>query len=645
MTSWRDEFTSLDTNKWGTSTGGAGSAGVAGGKLSLAIPATNDAAIAYLKTKIDKTKRQLYAIGYCLVTPDADADLSSLFALNVINDASAPQVTDNATWNPKQRISVYVHWNSVTSKYEIYLNYYDGADYQHWNPATNAWQVAGVFLEELSGNDEYYVYLEINDSGQWRIMVNNSSDCRWIAITDWVNFSALAAPNSDLWLVMGEPYTNFYHGDMTLEWFSYYDGRTYWATFNGSGMNGGANAGNYCFRANIYRKSFGVVGFPWRAPLLEAADFPGGAGITGVYYPFIFKYQGKQYIFCTASDSNIWYFTTTDEGDSITRPQDAPIVSKGGVGWRQSGVMFEAVIRDKNESDPNKQWKMYVAGQDAAGISRIGYYYAAEPPGAGNWVWTEYGSNPVIDRNDTPGAWNRYGVFPGDIVPGTTKLLYVAGRDSWAPSRWAVGLYTSSDWESWSEYGGNPIFTRDFTKTQDLTADLASGATSVTMGDSSAFSVGDVVVIYDDGDAANHKFDIDRVKAIPDGTHVTLDKGASRNYTVANGAVIRGLNYWSSTPRDTKLSPSRFALPTLFQVMNDGTFVNEPRIEPLGYLTSTDDTDWTLSMAESIVIPFSDTSGYFYRSAENISGYEEILTTVAIMAPAMTNKLISAELI
>ena len=616
--SWQDDFDTLDTDTWGTSTSGSGTANVSGGYLSANTSVVADAALAYIKDTVNTTISQLYLSKYVIAdladSTDARVELLAVFDTG----GGEPVVSDNATVLLQYRISVSIVGGGAGT-WSTSISYKDSTDtWKFWNGSS--WVGGGASIETVSTLDHRYVYLETDSDRGWRVMVTNAADTRWIAITDWVTWANTKAPQTNMYVVTGEPMTDFWYGTVDTGMFEYYD--ELWGVnyFNGIGQYGGAYDDYRIFRANTYQSSFGSESIPWSGPVIEPSDYPVGESIDHTAWPYPVEYNGTLYIFATANDGaswdDIWYFTSTDDGDSITLPQNTPIISTSGGTWRTNYVGLPVVYRDTLEANSNKRWKMYITGGDATDTYTIGYFYAADPPVSGSWTWTEYSGNPVISPSGTPGAWDRYGVISNSITGGINGVyFYIAGIDNITPHHYKSGLYTSVDWTNFTSYGGNPIFSGNTTKRQDLTVNLNSGINSAQVADSSVFSVGEIVIIYDEN--ANRLFDIDRINLIPDGTHITLEVGATRNYTTANDGAVIGLDYWSVYP-GTISEDYRYMFSTHFQQIADGSFTLTGQTEISALLTSTDETDWTTSMAYTPVIPLSPASGYFYASAENL---------------------------
>jgi len=325
---------------------------------------SNNAAIAYLKEEIDQTETQLFRIKYA--TPSGlSIDGDRIYIPLIVNDAGgSPDVA--ALADVDQRVAVYVTRNAATN-YDLYVVYWNSTNTPiYWNPtAVGVWTTSSTVIETLpnaAGLDEYYVNIETKDD-YFRIMVVNSAYTRWCCITDWVAYSDLYAPNDDLYLCIGESFTDVYGGKVEVETFEYYYAKAHpLAFFNGQGVTAGYKYG--VGRADIYQESFGIAVIPWRVPFIiestlnycwlsdsssdtaqKSITTHGSATANGGTY----KFGGASLIldgvgdYLSAADSADWDFGSgdftvdfwvyrngaQDDGDGVITAAKA-----AGIGWR-----------------------------------------------------------------------------------------------------------------------------------------------------------------------------------------------------------------------------------------------------------------------------------------------------------------------
>lgn len=612
----------------------------------LYFGSTDDAALAYLKEPVIQGDRGCYVAGYTTATAtpttyDTTQEVGVVDLMSITYSATTPTYFMSQDSANYMRMGVRLYdWSAISGFADFRLLIYyvtPAGTWMTFDTTTHAWEAATNYIDTLAELDEYNIYFEVDASSQWRFMVTDSADARWVAITDFVGFNALKFPNDNLFVTFGDFFQNYYWVTLKLDWFEYCDDRESLAVSNGR-WDGIVDL--MVYRINIYNESFDTFGIPWTDPLIEAADFPGAAAVTECGGTYAVEWNGKIYLFVNGhtagGHSQIWYFTTTDEGDTLVRPQDTAIITNASGGWDDTSTYWATVVRDSNEPAASK-WHMFYAGDTGhTYVHHIGEASAADPPVAGAWVWTKNAANPII-HDGAGGTWNAEGSLPYDLViSGGNRYLYGTG---WAavgpPSDWNGGMWTNdgSDWVTWAEYTSNPTLDRNATKTEALTVNLAEGASLLTVASSADFVDGDVVVLYDQEiHAGTGEWDVNRVQDIPDATHILLERGASRPYTVADTATLRGIDYQSRCHAFTTVYPARWGIATPF--VQFGTFVPQPCTELNEYITGLNDTNWTTVMARTPVIPMSPINYGMYCSMENVRLVKELIQPEVTTAAA-----------
>ncbi len=117
-------------------------------------------------------------------------------------------------------------------------------------------------------------------------------------------------------------------------------------------------------------------------------------------------------------------------------------VFKGGLSWDQQ-VRAPKVIFD------GKEYKMYYTGQITANDYHIGLATSSDGK-----LWQRVSSYPVLDP--PPGKWDSNNQEFCDVLyEDSTYYMWFDGGDG---VRGAIGLATSKDGISWTEYPDNPVF-------------------------------------------------------------------------------------------------------------------------------------------------------------------------------------------
>lgn len=528
-----DHFdSSLDTSKWTAVTSGTGAVTVTDSYLKCDAPA-NSAAFVYYNTKLDKTKSQLWLV--CASHQIASAGPEGLMMLTVVNGASAP-TADTTTNILAKTVIRRVLDASDTSIAEEHWN--SGGTRNWWNPATPAWQTSAANSIPDARLDDYYIVgLELDGvNSRWRIFAVGQSfatagtyefDQGWrlFALTDWVTW-ANTRSNTDLWLVLGMPFTNQTAASETrYEWVRYAQcasGNTAidaWITSKTS-----ISAANHRLR-HLY--SYDGLTFVPEDRTTWALNL-GGAGSpdeTEIERPCaVWDGGGTDYIFYTGANGSS-VRTVCLASASRARPQNGPwtkfasnpIVNVGGAGANdEQGARAGAVVLDLTETDSSKRWKMiYLGFKVSDGKSRLMYATAPYPTA----TWTKQGT--IVDVGtggsyDEGGCWDPVIVRYGD----TWEVWYEAHTSADLISlRRATGTDLASLTKDTTDYTAAAPDAK-----QSLTANMsAAPGRTVTVGDTSNFVKDASVVLSQSNGGDDYGFS--KIRKIASGTSIELYHG------------------------------------------------------------------------------------------------------------------------
>lgn len=173
------------------------------------------------------------------------------------------------------------------------------------------------------------------------------------------------------------------------------------------------------------------------------------------YSPAIVQFNGqwRRYFGRQGADANdrIWMQTSTD---TVTWSTATMVLDVG-----TSGAWDDRHVNDPSVVVSGSTLYLYYTGCRNACVAptdsdRVGL--ATTTDGS---TFTKYGSNPVISVGGS-GAWNEQLIGrPSVLIDGTTWKMWVDGHCVCAgqePS--SVGYYTSTDGQSWTAYGSNPVY-------------------------------------------------------------------------------------------------------------------------------------------------------------------------------------------
>ena len=169
--------------------------------------------------------------------------------------------------------------------------------------------------------------------------------------------------------------------------------------------------------------------------------------------PWVMFYCGRK----VATNAEAIGVANSTDGINWVKSEANPILSYGGVGWRQRHLCHQDVVWDAE----NSMWVMLVSGMEGvgdAGTETIGRYNAS----ASNYplTWTEDAGNPVIINNEQPGV-DDYHVYHPNIYPEKVNgLWYIHYTSSVLTSTVRTISFATTDnltYGSFTKNPGNPI--------------------------------------------------------------------------------------------------------------------------------------------------------------------------------------------
>jgi hypothetical protein len=489
--SWRDDFNngSLDTTKFGTSVAGDGAVAEASGTVNITMgAAVANGALVYLKDALVTANTFAYTIRHKI-----DGTLSGNVYPLVLFDGT-PACGTAAVVNPN--VKALVGYGASG----LFIAYKDTAGtWQYWNQSTGAWSTTATYV---TVNIAYWFEVTIIvKNGKFRISVRTQGDTKSVAETLYINFTSLQAYTT-LRIFWGDAYTDYYYcTSMKSEYCIFSDATPVMAYYNGGDA----------LTNTIYKIGRAISfdgGYQYlRNPIATLYLIGPLAGESHVKDPWIILVSGTYYLFYTAyvTATSKWRIRYATSADQETWTDQGYITTPGGAGaYDEKGHRFPIVTYSDG------LWRMYVGGQNASDLITVGYFYDASLA-----TLTNYASNPVITVG-AGGAWNDSGLLPVAITAsGATISLHCLGLKA-STAKWQGGVWTSTDWITWTPDGGNPIVARDVSK-QTSASTTSAGDITLTVSDSTIFSNDDPIII---GNAS--VVQTNRVLSKADSTHITL---------------------------------------------------------------------------------------------------------------------------
>jgi len=524
--SFFDHFTSLNSSVWGSITAGSGTVGVTDGYLECVKVASSDAAAVYLKTKIDKTKAQIYACSF------AKHAGSNLWAMFLVDSATDPVAGSSALYdgNPSGISRVKIGVSSVGSVLGVTLSYHSPthATVNYWNPATPAFQTTAVNAVITYYDDEFWdVFIETDPSLGFRMGVATISITgttyafdqggpRIVALTDWVTWASIGS-SDDLWLMLGNPVNNALTNTWRYEWFRYGDSPI------------AANSRQYAFTNCQDGNSTYNIRTSWTydGQFFAPRDRGVTTDIASAKDPWVI-YDGTTY--------HMFYRDETTTPRSIGRATSS---SPAGPWTPQTAIYqspanhtcsFPYVVYTPWEVS-GREWQCLFADLNTSNTTGVARLLTASTPGG---TWTDQGA--VISPSATGTGDDDRVVASGPILHrnGQYEVWYSGNKDATEFPGYTGFRATGPSLSNLTKDGaGSRLAPQD--AIEALTADL-NGKTA-TMASTTGF-VADMSV-YVDNDATNLNWSTARVRKVNVNTSLEL-YSSLKGFTVAAGSKVFG---------------------------------------------------------------------------------------------------------
>jgi len=212
----------------------------------------------------------------------------------------------------------------------------------------------------------------------------------------------------------------------------------------------------------------------------------------------------------------------------------------------------------------------------------VGTQTSQAQPGFGQ-VWEKHEQNPVIDLIGDADTWNddhiAYFYLLGHVIfDGDVYRYYGGGFDG---SSWGIGLWTSSNLATgWSEYEDNPVMTEGADNSWNVDG----------IGCSAVIVDGDTLRMWYAG-LDQHNFDAIGYATSTDGVNWT---------EYEDNPVLERSGEWDSWGI---YAPYVIKNGDTFEMWYSGVTINSPWAHQIGYASSEDGINWTVSEENPILEP------------------------------------------
>ena len=532
----------LDPARWISQTSNGGSLTVTDSYVETRTDVDAGTSYFYPNAKLDKSKSQLWVFNI------NNHSASNGDFITLINSATAPSAGSFATLQADTRVRVSRGTKSTTGL--VFHKFDSSGTRTTWTSSTNAWQTPTTFAVPRMATDDYYIVgFEIDGPGaRWRLMAwcqdtqsgyNFNQGYRMFALTDWVAWDSMAA-SDDLWLVIGDLYTDVNAHTTRVEWIRYADGSKTHGWVNGKTTLGSAYSKIKHWYS--YDNEFWVP--EDRTGAAIAVGSSGAWDDAGVKDKTVIVENGTYYMFYLGNDGSFLQLglatATSPDGPWIKDPNNPLITRVAGGDESTLGTPF--LLKDEQDGDANKRWKLFYNGVNLSGADPVHRIFLATAPAPAG-PWTKQGA--VLEPG-VPGEFDELGcsnpvVFFHD---GRWEIWYAGQAAGGGPS-WSVARATTSNLNNipyTKDTANNPFVSRWADSVQNLSANLTHRTASMT--DTTGFVPEQMIKVNQDTNPDN--WSISRIRKVNTNSGLELYHSLS-GFNVQNNAQVRGFDAGSVT--------------------------------------------------------------------------------------------------
>jgi len=359
--------------------------------LELNSAAATDSAFVYYGTPLDTTRSQLWKF--------STRTLNNARIL-IVNSADRPGADTLENWNGKTRMGMFTA--VVGGTFAWTFDYWDRTHTQfEWDTAgTSTWTTPKVAALTPIHTDMFYeLGLEIDGPNQrWRMIgwvADNAAGsflqgALLMALTDWVEWSGQEATDN-LWLVLGNPYSDGESIDQFFEWAALDDGAPVIGWQNGENLEG---SGYDVRRVEGYASVNGIMerAVPLDRSTIALAHGTGSSwDNNGVKDQMVLRDTDACYMVYSGNQSGgpqeigIATNTTPDCLGAWTKAAGNPIVATVP-NTQEAALGNPYLIKDLGEPDPDRRYKLIYGGDTTSPITHhILMRACAGPPDTCTW--------------------------------------------------------------------------------------------------------------------------------------------------------------------------------------------------------------------------------------------------------------------
>jgi len=517
---------SLEASRWVGVTSGTGAVSVTDSYVECNAP-SNSAAFIYHPIKINTSVSQLWQI--CLDVHSAGATYPFVCCGLLNRSAGAPMADTEAT--NKALLRAWWSFGNPTGGLSALMHYAasGGGTETVWDKPGEAWGAVGAAkyaVQPIRTDDYYVVEIEIDGvNSRWRMLQKGQTYVsgytfdqgdRRFTLTNWVSWSSVEA-SADLWLVIGQPYTNVAASRvLRVEWVRYIESNANaliegWSSAKGTQATGHTLRHYWSYDGKVF------------VPEDRATDalVPTGGAWEGfdLQCPIVVRDgSGTDYLFYFGVHSGF-----IDSGIGVataptTIPQNGPWTRAGSnpkiATVANNTVRYAFVFKDHQEPDAQKRWKcVYAQIRTSDFKEEIRLATAPHPPDTS--TWTLHGVIIPVGGAGAKDEFNCYGMAGVVYLHGTYEVWYTGEDASGTHLLRAFGPSLLSLTKDATDYSTFPSVT------EALTANL-TGRT-VTVASTTGFVV-DAQVLFDD-DTTGDNYGTSRIRKILSSTQLELYHG------------------------------------------------------------------------------------------------------------------------